>query len=214
MTLDDYKEIIDRKCIDDSSFFVVYADCLRRLRDDFYPREIVDMFFQKWDRFPLDIYDAAAFAELWGMYVTGELAIAKLPIGSAPVADSDKDGMNARLGEVKFQIFTSKDVVSLEGNVSAIFWGGKKDEDGRVDVESPIAFYWDDSMRGEGGIEFYSGAFPLEIGYTYAYKTLSQIRLGHRLARWPYGSECLYLFEHRHPFAWINNIAQVAESQP
>ncbi len=71
----------------------------------------------------------------------------------------------------------------------AEFWGGTQDEDGVVRATEQITLAADD-----GVLVFEPNAtFPLEVGTTSGAKTLVQLRMFGRLARWPYGCDAIYL---------------------
>jgi hypothetical protein len=73
------------------------------------------------------------------------------------------------------------------------FWGGNRDEDGEITVDYPIELSVT-TMHGIEVTKLVSGRFPLEVGITSVYKTIAHLSAGaKRLARWPYGSDDIYL---------------------
>lgn len=183
----------------DPEFARTCADYLKRLRGGFYRHGetgggLADAFLQKWDRSPLDLYDAWPFGQLWGMLQTGKLCygMARVP-GLTPVADALVEEMNRRL---EF----------ISPPFKAEFWGELADSDGKVVSEAEdIRLGQLIRPRGEPNgpetaveVTIPAGTvFPLEVGTNSAAKALWVLNSQGLLARWPYESEWVYLFAKR-----------------
>jgi hypothetical protein len=168
----------------------------RLRRRDFYDLELVDAIFQKWERFPLDLVDAYGFAMVYSLILSGKVRLARIPIGSSPYPDKETDLNNAGLA-------------GLPPQFSADFDGGTADHDGHfrwhghVHLGGPIlpdpgacTKPTCSSCLVEGPTVTIDGpqSVPLEVGYQSAAKTLSMLGMGQfSVARWPYGSETLWL---------------------
>lgn len=159
----------------------ILTDCLDKLNAGFFSQAYVDRIFQKWERFPTDLYDAYIFANVHTWLNTGAILSALIDVGEEPSSDSDVEGMNKKLG-------------LLTHPFQAEFWGGPQDADGQLIVAHPIEFQ-QHLADGSSKTQLIGGVFPLEVGTIEPGKTM--IYLGShrgRLARWPYGSTQITLF--------------------
>ena len=161
----------------------VYASILKKLNDGFFDHEWVDAIFQKWERYPITIYDAYAFGNVWTWIGLGQIYMAQINIEYIPVADRQIEEMNQILQSLWYPF-------------SGTFWGGTQDEDGIIEIAEPIELQNQPNFTNtESRSCFISGSFPLEVGYVSAAKTMVYMNGFGRLARWPYGSRDIWLFQ-------------------
>ena len=164
------------------------SSALRRLRHserDWY----VDMIFQKHARAGrIKIHDAYCFAYVDGLIHSGLVRLCRIEVGSQPYPDKMKVENNQRLRDLPVPF-------------RAEFVGGYGDSDGRLS--------WDDEIRVvpvpclEDGCPSKSvketmlrpGSCPLEVGFTDPSRTWGHLAQDGRLARWPYGSNYIYIME-------------------
>lgn len=167
----------------DPDAMATLAVYVKKMRDRFFDWH-QDAICQKFERFgEFDIYDAYPFMHVHMMMTSAEIVCATMEIGVKPKPDSDVEG-------------NRKVLRSLKHPFTGDFWGGTQDEDGVIEVKEDIEFDMINLETRERVSGFYSGRFPLEVGYISAAKTLLYLNgpTG-RLARWPYGSKNIYLFQ-------------------
>jgi hypothetical protein len=169
-------------------FMLTMSKTVRNLSCNLFDQWYVDMIFQKWERFgSIDIYDAYPFACMHTLLNTGIIFLARIGIGVSPSADKCIEQNQKKLD-------------TLWHPFSGEFWGGTQDEDGYIEVKENISFT-SVSIDLETGEkfekhDFFTGKFPLEVGYISAAKTKMYfpVRGGcNRLARWAYGSDDIIL---------------------
>lgn len=164
----------------------ITAEVLKRLRArEFYEPAFVDAVFQKWGRYPITFTDAYGFMLAYTNVLLGRWRIARVTVGETPFSDASKDANNTRLK-------------GLNAQFGAEFWGGAGDNDGD--------FWWHDHLHLRGkllvneqcveGPPFTVGPdrIALEVGTQAVGKTLAMMRQQRGLARWPYGSDCIWVF--------------------
>ena len=162
------------------------AEVLGRLRArTFYETAFVEAVFQKWDRFPITFADAYGFMLAYTNVLTGRWRVARITVGDVPCADKETAENNARLR-------------GLNAQFGAEFLGGPGDHDG--------AFWWHDHLHLGGRIliddhlvdgepiTLGPGRIALEVGYQAVSKTLMMMRQNRAVARWPYHSDCIWIF--------------------
>lgn len=151
-----------------------------------------------------DLAWAAAFYAVWSHWLMGNIEIATLHIGEEPGIDADVDGNNAKLKRLADGYEHEMGLGSIPKDaISAEFWGGAGDHDGQIVARAPIVMSYADciSIPNTSGTTERSGWFALEVGDQHPAKTLIWLQGGNQLARWPYGSKCVYLLRGRmdHP---------------
>lgn len=132
-----------------------------------------------------------------GMLHSGEVKIATINLREVPLSDSQEKGNQAKLLRLPSPF---EALVCCERGRGA-------DDDGQVAWRKPARF---DPLSCEGGDEpepcpcttmapeeIRQGCVPLEIGTTLPSKTLVHLKLDGGVARWPYGSEKVYVMKTR-----------------
>jgi len=179
------EENMARRLSEEPALAKTVAEVLKRLRNrEFYDPSLVDAVFQKWERYPINFTDAYGFMLAYTNVMTGRWRIARVTVGAPPLGDKAKEENNIRLR-------------GLNPQFGAEFWGGAGDHDG--------TFWWHDHLHLDGRLlidEQFTDAPPitagpgqvmLEVGYQSVGKTLTLMRQGRGLARWPYDSDTLWI---------------------
>lgn len=166
---------------------------------DVYPQSYIDALFQShWYDNAYTLEDAYCFAWLHYFIYMGEVAIAAIHVGHTPGRDAAHRLNNEYLS-------------SLTPPFRGKFWGGIPGggggADGYVEWAMPINaavryFDEDTDIHESTWVILPPGRAQLEVGDTRAEKTLLQIQQSN-LARWPYGSEYIYVFSMNR---WVNEL--------
>jgi len=181
------EEIMARDLCEHPELATTIAQVLARLRrGNYYEQELVDAIFQKW-RWPCTFADAFAFTKVYSELVNNGnpmLRMVRIRVGATPCSDKARDENNRRLK-------------GLSPQFSAQFWGGCGDHDGW--------FGWHDHLHLCGNVNV-DGALvegptvtvsahklPLEVGTQSAAKTLHMVMRNFGVARWPYGSDDVWV---------------------
>ncbi len=162
----------------------ILSDTLQKLDSGFFDKKFVDIIFQKTEMESLSIYDAYAFIHVWKWIGNAEIVMASIELGEFPKKDKYIDENN-------------KSLQLLDGKFAGVFYGGTQDEDGYVEVKTPIILNMKNLTTGKWVEKKVKGYFPLEVGFTSPEKTminLSESGSG-RLARWCYESDKIYLMQ-------------------
>lgn len=178
------EHVFEELCAEDSRLLTMAAETSQKLRCGFYQKDIVDALGQY--HFPPPLWETHSFMQLWHHAHGGDVALAKVRIGHCPNKDADIEGNNNILQEL---------ARNSGGYLAAEFWGGLGDHDGQVEVLKPLLF--DTMNTPQDSIEYgghNSDSFSLEVGTQSWSKTLHMLRVNGTLARWPYGSEYIWLF--------------------
>jgi hypothetical protein len=150
-----------------------------RLRTGFYPAQIVEFTFQKgWRPNEITLSDAYCFMHVWSDYLTGDLCLFAIPVGSVPRSDSALEENTKALANLyDFQTFVHNAPKDDDG------WLGWNDKIGcqKVVLENGI--------EKRSKIWLQPSRVPLEIGSTSAARTFGHLETERGLARWPYGSK-------------------------
>lgn len=112
------------------------------------------------------------------MFYQNKIASRRILIGCEPFADAEVEKNQQALQQI-------------EEPVSATFWGGTQNEDGVLTICREISAEFI-GLNAPSPIPI-QGSYPLEVGYTNPQKTLHYLRTGPGLARWPYGSQDIYV---------------------
>jgi len=161
------------------------AEVMGRLRNrTMYEQGLVDAILQKWERSPVNFYDAYGFLNAYALIVLGHWRVAKIHIGSGPAGDNAAEENNRRLQ-------------GLNPQFSAVFDGGWGDHDGM--------FRWHDHLHLGGHVcvdgelvdgpelAIGPGSISLEVGTQAVSKTLFQMHEQGAIARWPYNSDYIWV---------------------
>jgi hypothetical protein len=167
-----------------------------RLVCGLYPSDWVDAVFQRSQGGP-STRDAFVFTMMWTWFYSGRVALGKIHLGAKPEADRHREENQRVLKE------------KLPAQFGAWVDPGHGDRDGRLDWAQPIEFtrhlatdarctcgtvphgtcaatrseQWTVAPRG----------LSLEIGTTAASRTYQHILCENGVARWPYGSQDIFL---------------------
>ena len=131
----------------------------------------------------------------------GQLAVARIRVGQGPAPDKEKD-RNETILRAAMPTGWSVGVGGYDSDGS-IDWGDQRpDFVDLMTMSSP---------------RLYRGA-ALEIGTTASHKTLLHLRRRGALARWPYGSEYLWIFEFRgdayDPLPELDDLERRRDAEP
>jgi len=157
-----------------------------RLNAGFYGAAHVAKFVQRFrGQQAFTMEEAYAFMQCHGLLLSGDVLAAEVVVGFPPVADCETDAHNRALA-------------GLPGPFYGKFWGGKDDEDGYIAWDEPV---WLQKTVGHADgsqdatlVEIPPGRVPLEIGTTLGSRSLAHLQGDRGLARWPYGSDSLWVF--------------------
>jgi hypothetical protein len=177
----------------DATWLTLAWDTLRKVRQGWYDAAWQDVFFQVYSR-PLTLEDAFGFALCWSDLVAGKIAYCRLDIGHRPHRDSAVESNNRLLDKLKHLSDDTGEIDLFEGH----FQGGAGDNDGWVRAKRAITMNCHDAASQKLNIvKAAAEQYPLEVGYTEVGTTLGHLRREGMLARWPYGSESIYLLRYR-----------------
>lgn len=154
----------------------VIAMYFRQLHDGEYPPSYRDVIFQKFGRFPIDIFDARSFAGVHASIRTGRVAIFQIPVGIEPCADKRIEEMNKRLS-------------GIPEPFNAEFWGGTADYDGTLKWDRPVNALLNNGQDELGYVIMRPSHVGLEVGYVSSHKMHVFLNLSNGIARWPYGQK-------------------------
>lgn len=174
------EETVDRVCAEQPSYLSTLHGYLTRIRDGFYDPLWANAIMQGYWTQKVDIYEAHAFAMVWADIWTGAVVHAPIgPIGE-PYADSKVTENNERLARLPspFRAEFAPEV------------GRGARSDGVFRWDEPLELY---DTANQESVTIPPGNAPLEVGYTFAHKTLQHIREEGRVARWAYGSDVVVL---------------------
>jgi hypothetical protein len=177
---------LDERMVRDPSLFAWAAEVLRELRKGSWLQSYVDSLFQL-GRGEMDIYAAYCFGLIHGKVIHGEVMTAGIELGHCPHQDNEIEANNTLLRGV-----------SRAGPFVAEFIGGAgrglERDDGWLAWTEPI-----ECAQVLFGSEEKRKKYPprqvaLEVGTTSPDSTVRHILQEGGLARWPYGSEMIYLY--------------------
>lgn len=167
-------------CLDridrETGYLTLLRDCARKMNCGEFRHggdDWAHVIVQKWNE-EYDVFDAHCFLEIWWRIQRHEVAV--IPLGPIPPPSNDRNREH-----------NNGAMASLPSPFSGVFVGGTGDDDGCISWNEPLT-------AGEAFPEAIPpGSLPLEVGYTAAWTTLRHWFYGFGVARWPYGSERLYL---------------------
>jgi len=170
-------------------WFVVLGEKLKLLKDEAWPKNMIDCVYQyDWHHKP-DIYDMYFFLQFLSLLEgkNSRLGVFQIPIYSEPFPDKDIEGNNNALK-------------NLPKPFKGTFLGGTQGADGVIEWKTPIhcTAYQEQESKGEiswGLIK--PNKIQLEIGYNSSGKFLRALDFtSYGCARWPYGQEYITVFVH------------------
>ena len=181
------KKIVDDLLENDAEWRDCLYDYLRKLKSGYFHKETVDSLLQKFERFPYDIYDAYCYAKLHHLLLTEKIASALVYKGATPRGDKEIEYHNFILAKREDSHFFGE------------FWGGLADDDGYFSWDVPLNFEVKKGSLTDDKIERKSviiepRRLPLEVGYTAGSTTILHLFSSGGVARWPYGSEDIFLY--------------------
>lgn len=142
------------------------------------------------------LYQHAAFAQIHSLIGAGDIAYTYISTGGTPGPDSDRVG-NARKLEGTLEPFQAKlDMHQNGADSDGVIWWGEPLKISR----STGAHFYPSACRKEAYslVTFptmrESGSAPLEVGDSWPSRTLLHLWEEGAVARWPYGSELIWLF--------------------
>lgn len=150
-----------------------------------------DAIHQTWlGTWPLE--QVACFAIVWSDICTGSVAQVQISAPEGPGADADREGNSRLLADLPEPF---RAVVSPDQN--------SDDQDGYLYWDCPIKVEvstGEPEIAADGSVapriavrQLLPGSAPLEIGSTKASTTLMHLRRERKVARWPYGSDRIWL---------------------
>ena len=165
----------------DPNWVEILLACIQKYEDRFFPEWYQSIFFQLEDhQSPFSIYDAYGLLCLHTELGNGKIVYCEVHLGERPSSDRHISEINTKLQKLWYP---------FRGQ----FWGGNQNEDGAIFVDEPIELSVF-TMDGKQVVKTISGRFPLEVGITSVFKTLTYLNSGtKRLARWPYNSDKIFL---------------------
>lgn len=127
----------------------------------------------------------AAYSRVHYLIATGKVAKLTIPVGATPGRDADREGNQRRLNEGIPSEFTAE-----------IYEGNSHDGDALLSWPEDSVMAWIDGYGNETEAPLcqWAHSAPLEIGHTDASRTMLHLAEGGIVARWPYGSEDIWLF--------------------
>lgn len=145
-------------------------------------------------RWPL--HQHAAFLELHALVGSGAVTYTCISTGGTPGPDADRTGNAARLAKThdrfKARLDMEQNGADADGTLS---WSGP------LQVSRPTGafFYPSDCRNAPQSILVYpsevaEGSAPLEVGDSWPSRTLMHLWQYRAVARWPYGSNLIWLF--------------------
>jgi len=124
------------------------------------------------------------YADMLSWGVMGKLVAVEISVGFEPSCDSEEEENNRKLQ-------------NLPDGISAEFFGGNGDNDGRlkwtVPLEMNIVVDGEEIARRKIAPTIYGRSAPLEVGFTTFVTSCHHLLEEGFLARWPYGSKSIYL---------------------
>lgn len=126
----------------------------------------------------------AAYSRVHYLVATGKVAKLMVPVGATPGRDADREGNQRKLTEGLPEEFAVE-----------VYEGNSHDGDALLSWPQGSVMPWIDGYgtESERPLCAWSSDAPLEIGHTDASRTLLHLGEGGIVARWPYGSNDIWL---------------------
>jgi len=174
------RETVNERCAQDARWAMAVSRVLQGLMDGYWDTAYVHSLVQKWNRYEYDIYDAYAFAQCHAALHMGKVLYRMIQVGAPPQPDNQVRENNRTLNQ-------------LPAPFHARFLASNQDDDGFLAWEEPVFF--ESIIESVGPVEIVPGLLPLEVGYTDGSRTLLHFAQERGVARWPYGSDTIYLYK-------------------
>lgn len=168
-----------------------WQECLydyqQKLNSGWFSQSYVDALLQKWNGSGYDLYDTYAFCHVHRQLCSGSIASTRVGIGAMPRGDKEIEYHNSVLHKEESSLFFGE------------FWGGLADSDGYLTWSKPLEFevtkcsLTDDTIE-RTNVLIKPRRIPLEVGTTEGSRTMVHLGFEGGLARWPYGSDELYVY--------------------
>jgi hypothetical protein len=156
---------------------VWYLDGLQHAR---WPRSYVDVFFQRTAQDVLSFDYAYVFGLVHCGICDGSIVRAQIDKGCVPFPDRC--------------ISENNQVLNRDGSIfRGSFAGGTDDADGYFEWVEKIYFDKNSNVRSQ--VEVPPDRVPLEVGITKPSRTLLHLVQERAIARWPYGSESIFVLK-------------------
>jgi len=190
-----HQRYVDIKIAETPKYAIALARVLKWLNEGKYNEEYVNSLVQTASK-SYDLYDAAIFLRMHTAMVKGDIIFTTIHFGETPCADraiTENIRKLAKLSDTRFFSVDKKGKRREEElHIEATFEGGSQsDYDGVLSWNGPLEL---GTTKGAACIVA-DGFMPLEVGYTYAERTFGHLANERSLARWPYGSEKIWLFQ-------------------
>ena len=169
----------------------IYFDYKDKLLQGYFEQDYVDAIMDPYMVREIDLMRAAHFADIHTALCMGEVLYCKIRVGKTPGGDTEES-------------YNNKLLSNIPEPYSAKFYGGSGgDNDGNLrwhgKVSVGIITTNGEKIRKSLPTDF---SAPLEVGYTEPTTTLLHLACERLLARWPYGSEFIWLFSCWHSNIW------------
>lgn len=190
-------DAINDALMEEPDYAAICYRYLREIRDDTFPRDLVNALFQEWDPIRLTIYHGYIFSLLWSGLCYGEILWTTIELGAEPHYDRSRAQNNQLLTGLQktfraaLHAQTSNTVLN---SFSAKFTGGSDIGDGYFEWRHSLYVGVRSKLAGSITEEIPPMRAPLEVGYTKLTTTLYHLNTARCLARWPYGSTAIYVF--------------------
>lgn len=144
------------------------------------------------------LYQHAAFAQIHALIGAGDVAYTYISTGGLPGADSDRTGNASKLEDTVEPFRVELDMTQNGADSDGVlYW----DEPLKISRSTGAHFYGNTCQPDQYGLVTYPtmrepGSAPLEVGDSWPSRTLLHLYEDGAVARWPYGSELIWLFIH------------------
>lgn len=127
----------------------------------------------------------ATYSRVHYLIATGKVTKLTIPVDASPGRDADRTGNQRRLTEGLPSEFTAE-----------VYEGNSHDGDALLSWSQDCVMPWIDGYGNESERPLcaWTDSAPLEIGHTDASRTFLHLAEGGIVARWPYGSDDIWLF--------------------
>lgn len=190
---DTAKRTIDRLMAESPVLSRAAVQTLARLNRREFDPQLVDALMQPWGKSRLDLYDAFLFGQLSTALNEGWILVSRWNVGRAPFTDNEAEQNAALLNSLaEWSPIRARVIPGMGAN-----------GDGVVSSREALTFgtLFVDGLQVERQIKV--DTMTLEIGHTEATTTYWHLAQTRGLARWPYESRWLWLFELVNDTFWV-----------
>lgn len=144
------------------------------------------------------LYQHAAFAQIHALIGTGDVAYTSISTGGRPGPDADRVGNASKLQDTMTPFRAELDMTQHGADSDGVLsW----DQPLKISQSTGAHFYPSPCRTGEYALltsptVLDAGSAPLEVGDSWPSRTLLHLWEDGAVARWPYGSELIWLFVH------------------